>query len=230
MTKKEMRYPCPACLGVMLEKLKPVKDAELVLDYCRRCGGVWFDSGEVKALRDVKPKGLGQSVELRESAFRMPCHSCHATMERNAPQCPSCGWKNQLSCPVCDKNMERIERGELVLDACRKCKGVWFDNHELAQIWNMQVRKNLPMVTQKDGTVTVADWFLLDAFLWAPDLVFLPAAVAIEGAGAVAGAAADVAAGGLGGVAEAAGGAVEATGEVAGSVFEAIAEIIGGLF
>ncbi|KPJ84517.1 MAG: hypothetical protein AMS18_16735 [Gemmatimonas sp. SG8_17] len=188
---------------------------------------MWFDEGEVRALRQVRSKGLGGAVELRATAFRMPCHSCLTTMNRDAQECPACGWMNLLDCPVCQQRMERIERDGLTLDACRSCRGVWFDNHELAQIWNMEMRRNLPTVRRANGTVTVADVFLLDAFLWAPDLVFLSASGLAHGAGAVAGAAADV---GLSGVTEAAGGAIEATTEAAGSVFEAIAEIIAGLF
>ncbi len=230
MTDAEIRLPCPTCLGVLMEKLKPVRDRDLVLDYCRRCGGVWFEAGEVRALREAQPKGLGSSVELRETAFRMSCHSCHAPMDVDAASCPACGWKNQLDCPTCQKPLERIERGRLTPDACKPCRGVWFDNHELAQIWNLEMRRNLPTVKKSDGSITVADVFLLDAFLWAPDLVFLSASGVAHGAGAIAGAAADVAGGGLEGVAEAAGGVVEGAGEVAGSVFETIAEIIAGLF
>lgn len=230
MTEREVRLPCPTCLGVMMDKLKPVRDYELVLDCCRRCGGVWFDAGEVRALRTASPKGLGNGVALRETAFRMPCHHCHARMDRDAATCPSCGWKNRLECPSCQRQLERVERNGLVLDVCRKCRGVWFDNHELAEIWNLEVRRNLPTIQRDDGSVAVADYFLLDAFLWAPDLVFLSAYGVAEGAAAVGGVAADVAAGGLDGVADVAGGAVEGIGDVAGSVFEVIAEIIGGIF
>lgn len=230
MPEREVRLSCPTCLGVMMNKLKPVRDDDLVLDYCRRCGGVWFDAGEVDALRSASPKGLGTGVSLREGAFRMPCHQCHAPIDRNTPACPSCGWKNRLECPSCQRPLERVERAGLVLDVCRTCRGVWFDNHELAEIWNLEVRRNLPTVRREDGSVTVADYFLLDAFLWAPDLVFLSAYGLVEGAAAVGGTGAEVAAGGLDGVADVAGGAVEGLGDVAGSVFEAIAEIIGGIF
>jgi len=151
-------------------------------------------------------------------------------MDRDAESCPACGWKNRLDCPICQKTLDRIEKDGLTLDACKPCRGVWFDNHEIAQIWNLEIRRNLPTVQQSDGSVTVADIFLLDAFLWAPDLVFLTAGGVAHGAGAVAGAAADVASGGLEGVADAASGVVEGAGEVAGSVFETIAEIIAGLF
>ena len=92
------------------------------------------------------------------------------------------------------------------------------------------MRRNLPTVTQSDGSMVVANYFLLDAFLWAPDLVFLPVGAAAHGAGAVAGAAADIVDGGLSGVAETAGGVVEGAADAAGSVFETIAEIIAGLF
>ena len=230
MTEIEVRMPCPTCLGVTMEKLKPVKGGDLVLDYCRRCGGVWFDAGEVAMLRKLQPKGIGRAIELRQSAFRMPCHSCHAPMDRNAPTCPACGWKNILSCPTCEKPLERVERDGMTLDVCRSCRGVWFDNHELADIWNMEVRRNPPTGKGADGSVGVADYFLLDAVLWAPDLVFLSAHGLAHGASSLAGGVAEVAGGGLEGVAEVAGGAVEGVTEVAGGVFEAIAEIVAGIF
>ena len=135
-----------------------------------------------------------------------------------------------MDCPTCQRQLERIERDGLTLDVCQSCQGVWFDNHELAHIWNMEVRRNVPATRQADGSVVVADYFLLDAVLWAPDLVFLSAHGIVHGAEAIADATAGVAAGGLSGAAEATAGAVEATSEAAGSVFEVIAEIIGGLF
>jgi Zn-finger nucleic acid-binding protein len=211
----------------MMDKLKPVRSAGLVLDYCRRCGGIWFDTGEVQQLRGVRPKGLPRAIDLRETAFRMPCHSCHVPMGRNDESCPSCGWKNRIYCPTCDRELERIERGELVLDACRRCQGVWFDNHELAQIWNMEVRRNLPTIQRPDGSIGVADYFMLDALLWAPDLMFLGVHSAAHGAAAVAGAVSNVS---VDGIAGAAGGAFDAMGDVAGSVFEVIAEIIASVF
>ncbi len=227
MAKVEARLPCPTCLGVAMDKLRPVKTHDLVLDYCRRCGGIWFEAGEVEKLRRVRPKGLPRTIELRETAFRMPCHSCHVSMDRNADVCSACGWKNRLQCPNCQKELERIERGDLVLDACRSCRSVWFDNHEIAQIWNMEVRRDLPTVKQADGSVSVADYFLLDAVLWAPDLVFLSAHGLAQGTGAIAGVASNV---GIDGIAAVAGGAVEGLGDAAGSVFEVIAEIIAGIF
>jgi hypothetical protein len=107
---------------------------------------------------------------------------------------------------------------------------VWFDNHELAEIWNMEVRRSLPTMPNEDGSVGVADYFLLDAVLWAPDLVFISAHGLAHGAASVAGGMADVASGGLEGVAEVAGGAVEGVTEAAGGVFEILAEIIAGIF
>lgn len=227
MPELETRLPCPTCLGVVMEKLKPVKGQDLILDYCRRCGGMWFEAGEAQMLRRVRPRGLSKTIELRDTAFKMPCHSCHTPMDRNADKCLSCGWKNRLDCPGCRKQLDRIERDGLVLDACRACRGVWFDNHEIAQLWNMEVRRNLPTVTRPDGSASVSDYFFLDALLWAPDLVYLSAAGIAHGAGAVADVASEI---GADGVAAAAGGAFEAVGDVAGSVFEVIAEIIAGIF
>jgi len=79
------------------------------------------------------------------------------------------------------------------------------------------------------ATTYGADYFLLDAVLWGPDLVLNGVVVGGRVAGEGLGALADGVAG-AGGLGDVAGAALEGTGELAGSVFEAIADIIGGLF
>jgi Zn-finger nucleic acid-binding protein len=71
MPELEPRYPCPVCLGLPLEKLSIAEASGLVLDYCRRCGGIWFDETEVDALRATKRGALGQRVRLTDSELRM---------------------------------------------------------------------------------------------------------------------------------------------------------------
>lgn len=252
----EARLPCPVCLGVQMEKLRPVHDASLVLDRCPRCGGVWFDRGEVDDLRRMKPSAAWHEITVAEEAVPMLCHSCHASMPRDAETCPSCGWKNRLPCPSCGKDMERRQHSGLYLDVCRSCQGVWFDRLELTEIWNLQVAAVSPRLGERATAVVGATGEALssvDPFVaWiAADMVVDAAPHVIQGAGAVlenapqvagglieatgglAGAAVDAApdviqsAGAvLGSAPEVAGGLVEATGDLAGAVFEAIVSII----
>ena len=214
----ERRLPCPVCLGTVMQKLAPVTGQPLVLDACRRCGGVWFDAGEVAALRSSKPEALWARIELHSDAFRMKCHRCQAAFERNKASCPACGWENVLSCPACRNRLTAVERDGLRLDVCRRCRGVWFDNTELAAIWNSTVTA----LAGRGGRVPAtrnADNFLLDMVLFS---TLTDPYVTVLGAHAVGQVA--------GGVAEVAGGAIEATGEAASSVFGVIADLLGSIF
>lgn len=208
----ETRWPCPVCVGVSMEKKHIDGPARsLTLDFCPRCGGLWFDRGEVGefARRDLTAmRGLIIDPTAR---INPPCHGCQAPLDRNLEKCPACGHTNVIACPVCDRAMERRETDGLILDLCKHCQGVWFDNAELTAIW----RLNLKAATEKrrrggvggEGMAVGGD-ILLHSMFWAPDLVFHGGAAVAQAAGGVAGAAA----------------------EASASVFETIFEIISGLF
>jgi Zn-finger nucleic acid-binding protein len=51
MTELQLKWSCPVCLGATLQKSTIRDNAPLTLDYCKRCGGIWFDHGEVQRLR-----------------------------------------------------------------------------------------------------------------------------------------------------------------------------------
>lgn len=221
------RYPCPVCLGVQMAKLKPEPGLDLVLDHCERCGGIWFDEGEVVRLRGSSPRALATRVKMSDKAWAMQCHSCHAAMSRDSERCPACGWKNVLGCPVCDQPLEPVNRDGVTLDICRRCRGAWLDNVELAEIWNRSVAA---LARRRGRTVPeryVDNYFFLDAFFWPLAMPFpgagpaaIPGALP-EGAGAVA----EGAAAGIGDVA---GGIVDQAGEVAGGVFGWVADFFSG--
>jgi Zn-finger nucleic acid-binding protein len=205
-----------------MEKLTPSVDVDLQLDYCRRCGGIWFDAREVDRLRQCQPQALAAHVVLGEPAHRMKCHACHASMPRNADHCLACQWKNVILCPTCARPLQPVEQAGVKLDVCRHCRGAWFDNVELAAIWNRKVET----LARRGGRGLTAgevagDYFLLDAFLWMPHLGLH----SMGGGASVVDAAASA-----GGIAEVAGSAVEGVGDLAGSVFESIASLLGDLF
>jgi Zn-finger nucleic acid-binding protein len=235
MPELETRYPCPVCLGITMDKT-PVgqtsvgqspagQGGTLLLDHCRRCGGVWFEAGEVQRLHGYRPEVLWEAIALRSEPFRMQCHGCHCFVERDATACPACGWRNVLDCPVCQRPMETATHRGVRLDACRSCKGVWFDHSELASVWllafatslrNRQSPSRVPDAAE-DGTLVV-----LDALTYAPWLV-------VDGM-RVAGHAAAISADALAQAPQAVGVVVEAAGDAAAGVFEAVLEILGGLF
>jgi Zn-finger nucleic acid-binding protein len=225
MPETETRYPCPVCLGVTMEKT-PIGDGDtVVLDHCPRCGGAWFELGEVQLLRRVRPEELWARIAPRGDVHRAHCHSCHTPMERTAASCPTCGQPNVLDCPVCAQPMKVATHEGLRLDSCANCKGVWFDHHELSAIWRIELGAALDRRRGRAGAA-LADsdggMVLLEALAWNPGLVFYGA----HAAGQLAGASVNA----LSNAPEAAGVVVEAAGEAAAGVFDLIMEIISGFF
>lgn len=216
----ETRYPCPVCLGVTMEKA-PL--GALMLDHCPRCGGVWFDAGEVQQLRGAAPEAFWARIAPRGEVQRAQCHACHTPMGRSDATCPTCGHANVLDCPVCQQPMRAAAIGPMRLDTCEKCRGIWFDHHEISSIWQLELgaalerRRRTGMDLDDAGSL-----LLLDALMWHPGMLYLGA----HAVGNVVGASAHM----LANAPEAAGGVVEAAGEAAAGVFETILEIISGFF
>ena len=222
----ETRWPCPVCLGVKMEKtsLGGGKGGEggkgsvpLTLDHCARCGGMWFELGEVQRLRSERPESLWAQIPARDERHRAQCHTCRAFVDRDAPDCAACGAKTRLNCPCCDTRMLQSRQADLTLDVCKRCKGVWFDHHELEAIWEME--RDRLVARERGGRVArtsaVGSEVLLETLFWAPDLVFVGAHVAGHTVAAAA---------------EAAPTALEAVGDAAAGVFEGILEIVVGIF
>jgi Zn-finger nucleic acid-binding protein len=228
MRELEPRYPCPVCLGVRLEKRRVGARGELVLDFCRRCGGIWFELGEVQRLKRFRPQVLWDRVGLRDEPFRMQCHGCHAPMDRNAATCPACDCRNTIDCPVCERAMEAETHEGLRLDTCRNCRGVWFDHVELAAIWSLaldRAARGRPPGTSPSTTPAAAEdgsIALMYALAYSPEIVLYGARAA--------GYAVSTSAEALANAPEAAAGLIGGAGEAAASVFEAVLDIISGLF
>ena len=214
----EPRWPCPVCLGVKMDKVRMDGSAAhgmsagqpLILDHCSRCGGMWFELGEVQRLRGQRPEALRAHVPARDRKHRAQCHSCRAFLDRDSPACGACGAKTQLACPACVRPMLQVPRAGVTLDVCARCKGVWFDHHELEAIWRME-RSRVAARNDGHGADVVAE-----ALLWTgPDVAFLGAVGAAQVAD---------------GAAEAAPAFLEGVAEAAGNVFESLVEIVAGLF
>lgn len=227
----EARYPCPVCLGLPMQKLE-FKDPQLTLDTCSRCGGMWFDYGEVNQLKHMNPKFVMKKVALREQDYAMQCHQCSEMMDRNADHCPACKWKNLLDCPICEKTMTVVNVGDVKLDVCKSCKGAWFDNIELSQIWNGQLDKlgadnKLQKGDGLDGGDAAA--LFLDVLTYSPHLAYYTAEAAVE----LARHAPEIASGAFNMIAnspEIAGSLMDGLGSLAGGIFEVIGAILEGIF
>lgn len=191
----------------------------MVLDGCGRCGGIWFDAGEVDHLRRLGARAVERHITLKQEAYRKRCGSCDASYLRNADRCPACKAPNLLRCPVCSGLLEPVRAGSTKLDGCKKCRGVWFDGVELKEIWNTALVQHRGMrpTTAVDVAANSMDAFLLASLL-------TPSSP-IPGGGL-----SDLAGGAAAAGAEAGSGLIEGAGDMASSVFDAIANLISGIF
>ena len=100
---------CPKCDG--LTKTLDF-EADLHVERCQDCKGVWMDKGE-----------LARYANLTED---LPA-STYATGKATTFVCPSCKLKNEER-PL----YQTAYSNELHIDFCKSCHGLWFDNKEIA--------------------------------------------------------------------------------------------------
>jgi Zn-finger nucleic acid-binding protein len=104
---------CPACKSAMIT----LELADVEVDHCVHCGGIWLDTGELEVLMDdpLKAKHLLDSFREVAAAVEQP-----------------------RKCPICERKMAKILVGRspppLLIDKCRQMDGLWFDKGELQDI------------------------------------------------------------------------------------------------
>ena len=99
---------CPRCAG----ELGAMDSGEgVTLDFCRGCGGVWLDAGEMAELMQFleaePPSGIEDITSM------------------------------QLTCPSCGGALTEVEHppeSEILIDICTACAGVWLDRGELVKL------------------------------------------------------------------------------------------------
>jgi Zn-finger nucleic acid-binding protein len=84
------------------------------------CSGVWFDAGELELLLE--------SMELEGS--RLSLDSILTSPEAKSSE-------KKRKCPICRQKMKKATVGhepEVLIDACQRGDGLWFDKGEVGQL------------------------------------------------------------------------------------------------
>jgi hypothetical protein len=104
---------CPVCKNAMIT----LELAEVEIDHCTDCGGIWLDAGELDILL-----GEAQTAGQLLNSFKVRSGTSEKTRK----------------CPICDKKMQEIIVGAsdppLLIDKCQRGDGLWFDKGELQDI------------------------------------------------------------------------------------------------
>jgi hypothetical protein len=113
---------CPKDGSELLERRY---EADIFVDLCPSCGGIWLDESKLEAVEYARQRDyseeLDQPPDLGYNAFEL------ARSRADAP----------LYCPTCSLEMERREYArcsQVLIDVCPHCGGIWLDKGELAAI------------------------------------------------------------------------------------------------
>ena len=107
---------CPTCREVMIV----VEQDKIELDHCTKCGGVWFDAGELELM--LEGMGLDSGALTLAQIVDLPDADTKEKKRR---------------CPVCGRKMKKVHIGkepEVLIDVCSWGDGLWFDGGEVHQI------------------------------------------------------------------------------------------------
>ena len=99
---------CPKCACEMM----PISVQQVMVDRCPVCHGIWLDKTELEA---VTVKGLVQHIDV-------------GVLDKNAPV----GDDRAAFCHACQAHMMSLTgTGDIELDWCERCGGMFFDKGEL---------------------------------------------------------------------------------------------------
>jgi Zn-finger nucleic acid-binding protein len=91
--------------------------ADIEIDHCVHCGGIWLDTGELEFLMDSPQKAR----RILDSFQEVPAAS-----------------ESPRRCPICEKKMAKVMVGTskppLLIDRCRRADGIWLDRSELQEV------------------------------------------------------------------------------------------------
>jgi Zn-finger nucleic acid-binding protein len=130
---------CPVCHVNLSQELLP----GFTLDYCRACGGVWFDEGEFNSLLSLRSESLSQWMIPVAQSGHLPTAT---SVWRHCPGCSALLTRHHRSSPP-------------VLDAysCSLCNGIWVDGEAMHGL-PMETNPPLPAfrLSEEDTRVQLA--------------------------------------------------------------------------
>lgn len=110
-----MQLCCLKCTGI----LSKTRLGDIEVDYCKECGGLWLDRGELERIVRTTRKTPKVVNVLRRKLMPLP----------TASPIPS---DLDATCPVCaETTMREVLLEDVHVDYCTRCSGVFLDKGEL---------------------------------------------------------------------------------------------------
>jgi Zn-finger nucleic acid-binding protein len=100
-------------------------EADVEVDLCQTCGGVWLDAGELQRIQDLVENDYSSALkEVPDDVAK-----AYALAREQ--------YADALCCPCCNEPLEKIEYGfcsQIVIDVCSRCRGTWLQRDELKSL------------------------------------------------------------------------------------------------
>ena len=107
------------------ELARRVYEADIEVDECPACHGVWLDAGELEKIQETTERDYTEELETPPdyvgAAFAL-------ASSRN---------ESERGCPRCSEAMDKRDYGfssSVMIDSCVRGHGVWLDQGELASL------------------------------------------------------------------------------------------------
>lgn len=125
---------CPSCRRQAVF----VPFGTVKVDHCRRCGGTWFDEGEIDAL----PTGLSEADAATNALATL---RSLVSLEQDADVV------KYLNCPVCDRQMLRRNYEDVSGVILNRCvgHGAWLDHVNTIALLKLIAEGRLPEVRER---------------------------------------------------------------------------------
>ncbi|MBN2715816.1 MAG: zf-TFIIB domain-containing protein [Deltaproteobacteria bacterium] len=115
-----MELDCPRC---SIGKLEEIEVDGILIDRCRVCGGLWFDSGELTQVS-------GDAAAVKNLEAQMPS----TQVDLECPRCEKTALRSQALCVG--------ENSSCAIYRCPSCLGSWIDRGVLRLAEDKRIAQN----------------------------------------------------------------------------------------
>ena len=107
------------------ELQKIIYEAQIEVDQCPSCLGMWLDYGELESIQDSRDTDYSGELQKIPNYFDK---SYQLALAKN---------EGAYCCPNCHNEMEKREYGycsRVMIDVCPSCRGVWLHKDEIKEL------------------------------------------------------------------------------------------------
>jgi uncharacterized protein len=107
------------------ELTQKIYEADVEIDHCEYCNGIWLDKGELEKIQETFENDYSEFLNKEKNYASSAMEMASQKQEKD------------LECPSCGELLFKKEYGfssQIIIDICTGCRGIWLDDGELQQL------------------------------------------------------------------------------------------------